>query len=366
MIATVAGNGTTGYTGDGGPATSAELHGPDGLALDSSGDIFIADGNANVVREVNHSTGVITTVAGTGTAGYSGDGGLATSAKLSQPADMAFDSSGNLYIADAANCVVREVNHSTGDISTFAGNGTCGYAGDGGLATSAEFSGPWGVAIDSSGNVYISDVGGQVREVNHSTGDISTIAGLPSSTGTAGNGGPAIFSQLHGPREIALDSSGNLYIGDAANNVIREINASNGDINSLDSGTGFNQAYGVAVDASGNVYVGDNNDNKVDVISPYGYALAGGGVGGSFGPPNVSVAAAASHPALVPAKPPIRSTSPPATSPSRPPMPPSRPMDPPFLLPAPTTPHRRRPSRPRLHLGPSVMAGPTTGPPRCR
>ena len=162
--------------------------------------------------------------------------------------------------------MVREINHSTGDISTFAGNGTYGYSGDGGLATSAELEEPWGIAVDSSGNVYVSDVAGQVREVNHSTGDISTFAGQATS-GSSGDGGPATSAKLHGPRQIALDSSGNLYIADAANNVIREVTASTGIINSLATGTGFSQDYGVAVDSSGNVYVGDTNHNLDKLIS---------------------------------------------------------------------------------------------------
>ncbi len=141
-ITTIAGNGTAGYSGDGGPATAAELSDPSGVAVDGSGDLFIADSGNNVVREVNLNTGIITTIAGNGTQGYRGDGGPATAAELSGPDGLALDGSGDLFIADSSNNVIREVNLGTGIITTVAGNGTDGYSGDGGLATAAELQRP--------------------------------------------------------------------------------------------------------------------------------------------------------------------------------------------------------------------------------
>ena len=146
--------------------------------MDSAGDLFIADTGNNVVREVNASTGAITTVAGNGTAGYSGDNGPATAAELASPAGVAVDSAGDLFIADTGNNVIREVNLSTGMITTVAGNGTDGYSGDGGQATAAELNDPEGVAVDSAGDLFIADTGNNViREVNPPRGVITTVAG---------------------------------------------------------------------------------------------------------------------------------------------------------------------------------------------
>ena len=170
--------GPTGYSGDNGPATAAELDDPTGVAVDSAGDLFIADSGNNVIREVNHATGVITTVAGNGTAGYSGDSGPATAAELDDPAGVAVDSAGDLFIADTGNNVIREVNHATGVITTVAGNGTAGYSGDDGPATAAELSAPqasrWTPPGTSSSPTTGND---RIREVNHATGVITTVAG---------------------------------------------------------------------------------------------------------------------------------------------------------------------------------------------
>jgi RHS repeat-associated protein len=282
IVTTVAGNGTAGYSGDGGLATSAEIRpNQSGIAVDSSGNLFIADFFNQRIREVSASTGIITTVAGNGTAGYSGDGGLATSAELHWPQGVALDSAGDIYITDEFNHVVREVNHSTGDISTVAGNGTSGSSGDGGLATSAELNEPWGIALDSSGNIYVGDyVNATVREINHSTGDISKVAGVGYSN-SVGDGGPATLAYLYDPTQIAVDSSGNLYIADTSHSDIREVNAGTGIIESLDSGTGYIDPEGLTVDPSDNVYVADNGHYKIDEISGLGAVPNGGLIGGS-------------------------------------------------------------------------------------
>ena len=212
MITTVAGNGAYGYSGDGGPATSAELYAaPLGVAVDASGNIYIADSINNRVREV--SNGVITTVAGNGTPGYSGDGGLATSAQLHSPTSVAVDASGNLYIGDAFNRRVREV--SSGVIRTVAGGGT---GGDGGPATSAGLN-VYCVAVDASGDFYIGGLG-LVQKV--SNGIITAVAGV-GRPGFGGDGGPATSASLGNVIGMAFDASGNLYIADEQNARVREV-----------------------------------------------------------------------------------------------------------------------------------------------
>jgi hypothetical protein len=227
-VVTVAGNGTAGFTGDGGQASAAELNLPYGVTLDGNGNLFIGDYGGHI-RKVVLATGIITTVAGNGTYSFSGDGGPATSAGLFDPFGVAVDSSGNLYIADYANERIREVSAATGIITTIAGNGTQGYSGDGGPATSAELSGPLGLAVDPSGNVFIADTyNNRIREVVKATGNIITVAG----TGVGGyNGdGPAASTEIYGPGMLALDGSGNLFFADNQNQRIRELVKATGQI----------------------------------------------------------------------------------------------------------------------------------------
>ncbi|MFT4111200.1 choice-of-anchor D domain-containing protein [Silvibacterium sp.] len=269
-ITTVAGNGTTGYSGDNGSATSAELNHPAGVALDSDGNLYIADTGNNRVRKVD-DTFTITTVAGNGTSGYSGDGGAATGAELASPAGIAVDSSGNIYIADAANNVVREIAASTGIISTIAGTGSAGSSGDGGLATSAKLNYPLGVALDSAGNLYIADGGNnKVREVAASTGIITTVAGT-GTAGYSGDGGAATSAELYQPSDVKVDAGSNLYICDSYNNRLRVVSGSTGIITTLagngtdgHSGDGgpapqaeLQLPAGIALDRNGNLYSSD-------------------------------------------------------------------------------------------------------------
>ncbi len=305
-ISTVAGSATLGYSGDGGPATSAELSYPHGVAVDGSGNLYIADTQNNRIRMVTASTGIISTVAGNGTVGYSGDGGAATSAELTYPNGVAVDSVGNIYIADTQNNRIREVTASTGNISTVAGNGTFGYSGDGGAATSAELTYPDGVAVDGSANIYIADFDNcRIRKVTASTGIISTVAGNGTG-GYSGNGGAATSAELYAPDGVAVDSAGNIYVADTGNNVIRKVTASTGIISTVagngtygysgdggaaDSAT-LKGPSGVAVDSAGNLYIADASNRIRAVGHPTPLVLsaatiintiAGTGTGGYSG-----------------------------------------------------------------------------------
>ena len=280
-ISTVAGNGTAGFSGDGGPATSAEMDNPTGVAVDSSGNIYFADPDNQRIRKVTASTGHMSTVAGNGTYGFSGDGGAATSAELKNPDAVAVDSSGNVYIADSFSNRVRKVTVSTGVITTVAGSGTAGYSGDGSAATSAELNFPTGVAVDSSGNIYIADIDNYViRKVTASTGVISRVAGN-GTAGFSGDSGLAISAELSTPAGVAVDTSGNIYIGDYRNERIRKVTASTGNITTVAgngtegfSGDGgaatsaeLNYPESVAVDTSGNFYIGDYGNLRIRKVN---------------------------------------------------------------------------------------------------
>ena len=225
-VSIFAGTGTAGYYGDGGLAGSAMLNNPVGLTMDAVGNLYIADTGNNVVRKVSAATQIITTIAGNhSNPGYTGDSGPANSAGLQGPRGVAVDYAGNLYIADRNNAAVRRVDAATQIITTVAGTGTQGYSGDNGPATSAKLNAPTGVAVDAAGNLYIADPAvNAVRKVDAATQIITTLAG----TGTpnySGDNGPANSATLNGPYAVALDSVGNLYISDSNNNVVRVVSA---------------------------------------------------------------------------------------------------------------------------------------------
>jgi Bacterial Ig-like domain (group 3)/NHL repeat len=288
-ISTVAGDNNFGYTGNGGPATSAELNNPSGVAFDSAGDLFIADTDNNVIREVVESSttasalhvsvGDIITVAGNGTAGYKGDGEAATKAELDNPTGVAVDSAGDIFIADQGNDVIREVVKSSGDITTAAGDGTAGYSGDGAAATKAELDEPTGVAVDSAGDIFIADEYNQeIREVVKSSGDIVTVAGDRAAAyigGYSGDGGPATKAELNYPTGVALDSAGDIFIADEFNNRIREV------VESQSAASALHVSVGDIVTVAGDGtsgYTGDGGPaTKAELDNPTGVALDAAG-----------------------------------------------------------------------------------------
>ncbi|MGA9334753.1 MAG: hypothetical protein WBV39_10800, partial [Rudaea sp.] len=221
IISTVAGNQSPGYSGDGGAATSAQLHSPIGVAIDHAGNLYIADSGNNVIRKVTPDD-TIGTVAGNGASGYSGDGGLATSARFDSPAGIAFDRAGALYVADNLNFVIRRVALN-GTISTVAGTHNNGYSGDGGPAASAALSYVAAVAFDRTGNMYIVDNGNEVIRKVALDGTISTVAGNNAlGSGYSGDGGPATSAQFAEPSDAVVDGS-RLYIADMDNSLIRMV-----------------------------------------------------------------------------------------------------------------------------------------------
>src|SRR5208282_1987439 len=280
-IKTVARNGTQGSGGDNGPATSAQLFTPNEVAVDSAGNLYIADQSGERIRKVD-TTGKITTVAGTGTAGYNGDNMAATSAELNNPAGAAVDSAGNLYIADENNNRIRKVDTS-GNITTVAGTGTGGYNGDGIAATTAKIFLPYGVAVDSAGNFYIAaTLNYRIRKVS-AGGTITTVAGN-GMLGSIGDNGPATSAELSNPEGVAVDSAGNVYIGDTFNQRVREVNVTTGTITTVagTGGAGYNGdnmpatsadltvPYGVVLDSAGNLYIADQGNNRIRRVDASG------------------------------------------------------------------------------------------------
>ena len=259
-----AGNGRAGNSGDGGPALAAQLSFPMGIAIDAAGNVFVADRDASVVRKIA-ANGTISTVAGSGTPGYMGDGGAAISAQINGPFGIALDSAGSLYIADTTNNVVRKVSPD-GTISTVAGTGTPGYLGDGGAARSAWLNGPEGVAVDAAGNLYIADTfNGRIRRVG-TDGIITTAAGIGSTGIFSGDGGPAISAALSLPPDVATDRAGNLYIADFGNSRVRMVTngiittaaGRNDGVPPIDGEEAVNARFegptGLTVDRGGNIY----------------------------------------------------------------------------------------------------------------
>ncbi len=316
LIATAVGSGPSnvefgGYAGDGGPAVSALINLPTSVALDGADNLYFCDWNARI-RKVDAVTGIITTVAGIGFPGYSGDGGPATSAELGGPGDLTVDAVGNIFFADPYNRRVRQISAETGIITTVAGNGSDLDSGDYGLAINAGVGLAAGIAVDKAGNLYFTNGGDRVRKVEAATGIITTIAGAGGSH-YSGDGGPAVLAQLDQPSDVAIDEEGNIYIAARGEHCIRKISAATGIITTVagsspgaDSGImsiwvyqgGFSGDGGpatdalldgaeyIALDKAGNLYISDTFNfriRRVDAITGHINTIAGTGVRGFSG-----------------------------------------------------------------------------------
>jgi len=280
VITTIAGTGASGYAGDGAAANTANFSFPEGMAIDSSGNFYVADTTNYVVREFQLGGGILTIAGTPNVTGYTGDGGPSTSATLVLPRAVAADAKGNVYIADAnAIRIVTGISNGTGGtINTFAGSANAGYGGDGGPASLATFNNPQALAIDASGNIYVADTFNfRIRKIA-TNGIVTTVAGKGSS-GYSGDGGPATSAQLLAPTGVAVDALGNLYISDV--NRIRMVSTSgvittiagNGTAGYLGDGgvatnSELNTSYGIGVDPSGNLYVADTGNNAVREEEP--------------------------------------------------------------------------------------------------
>lgn len=337
-VVTIAGNGTHPLSGDGGPATQAGIGGPFGVVIGPDGALYVCETENHAIRRVDLKTHHITTVVGSGKEGYSGNGGPATQATCREPYEVRFDKQGNLFFVEMKNHIVRRVDHQTKMITTIAGTGKPGFSGDNGPATQAQLNVPHSITLDLAGNVYIADIGNhRVRIVNAKTGHIQTLSGngkkektpdgtpfasvalngprtldfdgqhtlylalregnavfrldLKSETihhlagvgksGYGGEGGPAKQAILAGPKGIALGPNGDIYLADTESHTIRVIRATTGNIETLvgdgkmgDGPDGdprrcrLSRPHGVFVDAAGLVYIGDSSNNKVRVFRP--------------------------------------------------------------------------------------------------
>ncbi len=323
VISTYAGNGNAAYSGDGGPPANAGFNDPIGIAMDGQGNLYVAEFYSNRIRKINKVTGIVTTLAGNGSAGYSGDGGPAINAQLNNPSRVAVDNAGNIYIADNLNFSIRKVTAATGIITTVAttgsipsgiavdaagnfyfsqypadiiskgdavtgavgivaGIGSAGYSGDGGLAISAALNFPAGLSVDASGNIYAADIlNNCIRKIAAATGIITTIAGN-GTAGFTGDGGPAAGALLNGPSTAFVDAAGNIFITDRNNDRVRKIDAVTGRISTI-AGIG-NYGFGgdggsptgpcvkladpidVLTDMAGNVYFSDQSNSRIRKI----------------------------------------------------------------------------------------------------
>jgi len=286
-ISTVAGTSSHGYDGDGGLAINAELNKPNGVFVDSSGNIFIADKENHCIRKVDAASGNICTVAGRGgMGGWSPNGGVATNSKLNKPTGVFVDATGDIFIADTDSCRIRKVDVATGKILGVAGDGFCAYAGDGGPAISAQLNRPHQVFVDAAGNVFFADTANhRIRVVDGATGDIDTLAGS-GTAGYSGDGGLATNAQLDSPRGVCLNGAGEMVIADTMNACLREVDL--GDMISTITGTGapaLNHPRQLAMDASGNVYIADTDNERVRKQDTSGWitTVAGTGAGGYNG-----------------------------------------------------------------------------------
>lgn len=278
-ISTIAGSGQKGYAGDGGPALKASFNLPHEIRFDKRGDLYIVDMQNHAVRKVDMQTRVISTVAGSGKPGYSGDGGPATQALLKNPHSIQFGPDGHLYICDIGNHVIRQVHMNSGIISTYAGTGKAGITPDNSPLKGTPLKGPRSLDFDRQGNLWLATrEGNQVFEFDLSVGKIHHVAGTGAS-GFTGNGGPARLATLKGPKGIAIDADGNVWLADTESHSVRMVNAKTGNLE-LIAGTGeegdgpdgdplkckMNRLHGIFVDADGSVFIGDSQAHRVRVL----------------------------------------------------------------------------------------------------
>jgi sugar lactone lactonase YvrE len=298
IMTTWVGDSAAGYSGDGGPADMAQINYPYGVCFDGAGNFYIADQGNYAIRKVSSASNIITTIAGNGSSGYGGDSGPASSSVLSLVYGICTDPAGNIYFSDMANSVVRKINAVTGIITTVAGTDTTsGYSGDSGPAIAATLGEPQGICI-YAGNLYITDyTNACIRKVNLATGIISTIAGNGTG-GYTGDGGPAVAATLNGPSAICANAAGDLYIADESNFVIRKISAATGIISTI-AGTGV-EGYsgddsaainanigfidGICIDPYGNVYINDLScsSRKINMATGIINTMAGSGTASGY------------------------------------------------------------------------------------
>ena len=311
-ISTYAGTGTAGYTGDLGAATAARIAHPEGITVAANGDVYYADPDNNVIRKVTAATGIITTVAGSGGNGSSGDGGLAILAKFKNAEGVFVVANGDLYLADTGNHEIRKVTAATGLVTLVVGSTSPGYSGDGGAATAARLRLPAAIVVAANGDMYIADTGNDaVRKVTAATGITTTYAGT-GTTGYTGDGGAATSARLSGPQGLVLAGNGDLYIADTGNNVIRKVTAATGVITTF-AGTGtagflgdggvatsarLNAPESVSISASGELYIADAGNNRIRRVSTGGTitTVAGTGTAGSAGDGGLPTAAQLNSP----------------------------------------------------------------------
>ena len=278
VITTVAGTGEQGYSGDGGPATGATFNQPYSLQVDSNGDVYVVDRLNFVIRKVDAATGIITTVAGTGEAGYGGDGGPGTMAQFREPNDCFLDGSGGLLIADIQDQRIRRLDLASGIITTFAGNGEKERSGDGLPATEASILGARAVCMDSAGNTYIAEREGNGIRMVDTQGIMHTLAGT-GEFGYDGDGSPALQATWGAPKAIRCDHEGNLLVVDTENHAIRRIDAATGLVTTIAGGrrggegdggsatlAGLDRPHGLDLDAKGNLFIADSNNHRVRVV----------------------------------------------------------------------------------------------------
>ena len=280
VITTVAGTGEAGNSGDGGPATQATMQEPYSLQVDkSNGDIYIVDRLTAVVRKVDGATGIISTVAGTGELGYSGDGGPGNQAMMVEPNDCFLDGKGGLLIADIQDQRIRKLVLASGIITTFAGNGEKERSGDGRPATEASFLGSRAVCMDSKGNTYVAErEGNGIRKIDAS-GIMSTIAGTGGERGYEGDGGPALTATWGSPKALRCDAQDNVVVVDTENHAIRLIDVGTGIVTTIAGGrlggegdggpateAAMDRPHGCGIDDQGNIFVADSNNHRVRVV----------------------------------------------------------------------------------------------------